>query len=146
MEMSAEDVRRRAFLKSAASGVLGSAGVMAGLSGLSGMAFAQPGDPNVGYEVVEQEEVAAPKYSIKFSVCGMSHDHIYGMVGAMQRGGGVLVSAYGAEPEKVAAFTKRFPEVRMVRSEDEILGDPSIQLVLTSARNVDRAPLGVRVI
>jgi predicted dehydrogenase len=145
MEMSAEDVRRRAFLKSAASGVLGSAGVMAGLSGLSGMAFAQPGDPNVGYEVVEQEEVAAPKYSIKFSVCGMSHDHIYGMVGAMQRGGGVLVSAYGAEPEKVAAFTKRFPEVRMVRSEDEILGDPSIQLVLTSARNVDRAPLGVRV-
>jgi predicted dehydrogenase len=140
--MSAEDVGRRAFLKSAASGVLGSAGVMAGLSG---MAFAQPGDPSVGYEVVEQEEVAAPKYSIKFSVCGMSHDHIYGMVGAMQRGGGVLVSAYGAEPEKVAAFTKRFPEVRMVRSEDEILGDPSIQLVLTSARNVDRAPLGVRV-
>jgi predicted dehydrogenase len=67
------------------------------------------------------------------------------MVGAMQRGGGVLVSAYGAEPEKVAAFTKKFPEVKMVQSEEEILGDPSVQLVLTSARNVDRAPLGVRV-
>jgi predicted dehydrogenase len=141
--MSADNAGRRAFLKSAASGVLGSAGVMAGLSG---MAFAAgPGDAGVIHEVLEQEPEAAPKYSIKFSVCGMSHDHIYGMVGAMQRGGGVLVSAYGAEPEKVTAFTKRFPEVKMVRSEEEILGDPSIQLVLTSARNVDRAPLGVRV-
>jgi predicted dehydrogenase len=141
--MSADNAGRRAFLKSAASGVLGSAGVMAGLSG---MAFAAgPGDAGVIHEVLEQEPEAAPKYSIKFSVCGMSHDHIYGMVGAMQRGGGVLVSAYGAEPEKVAAFTKKFPEVKMVRSEEEILGDPSIQLVLTSARNVDRAPLGVRV-
>src|ERR1700732_3153443 len=103
--MSAEDVGRRAFLKSAASGVLGSAGVMAGLSG---MAFAAgPGDAGVGYEGAEQGGVAAPKYSINFSVCGMSHDHIYGMVGAMQRGGGVLVSAYGAEPDKMAAFTKR---------------------------------------
>jgi predicted dehydrogenase len=141
--MSAEDVGRRAFLKSAASGVLGSAGVMAGLSG---MTFAAgPGDAGVVHEVAEQEAVAASKYSIKFSVCGMSHDHIYGMVGAMQRGGGVLVSAYGAEPDKVAAFTKRFPDVKMAGSEEEILNDPSIQLVLTSARNVDRAPLGVRV-
>jgi predicted dehydrogenase len=142
-EMSAEDVGRRAFLKSAAGGVLGSAGLMAGLSG---MAFAaEPGDAGVVYEVVEQEAEAAPRYSIKFSVCGMSHDHIYGMVGAMQRGGGVLVSAYGAEPEKVAAFGKKFPEAKMVRSEEEILNDASVQLVLTSARNVDRAPLGVRV-
>jgi predicted dehydrogenase len=141
--MSADDMGRRAFLKSAASGVLGSAGVVAGLSG---MAFAAgPADAGVVYEVVEQEVAAAPKFSIKFSVCGMSHDHIYGMVGAMQRGGGVLVSAYGTEPEKVAAFTKKFPEVKMVQSEEEILSDPSIQLVLTSARNVDRAPLGVRV-
>jgi predicted dehydrogenase len=141
--MSAEDLGRRGFLKSAASGMLGSVGVMAGLSG---MAFAaEPGGAGVVHEIVEQEPVAAPKYSIKFSVCGMSHDHIYGMVEAMQRGGGVLVSAYGAEPEKVAAFTKRFPDVKMARSEEEILSDPSIQLVLTSARNVDRAPLGVRV-
>ena len=48
----------------------------------------------------------------------MSHDHIYGMVGAIQRGGGVMVSAYGSEPDKVAAFTKRFPQVKMVKSEE----------------------------
>ena len=50
-----------------------------------------------------------PGYSIRFAVCGMSHDHIYGMVGAIQRGGGELVAAYGEEPDKLAAFTKRYP-------------------------------------
>jgi predicted dehydrogenase len=141
--MAIEGVGRRKFLKSAAGGVLGSAGAMAGLSE---MAFGlDPRDGRVSYEVAEAQPLTAPKHSIKFAVCGMSHDHIYGMVGAIQRGGGVLVSAYGAEPDKIAAFKKRFPDVKMVRSEDEILNDPSIQLVLTSARNVDRAPLGVRV-
>ncbi|MEO6983107.1 MAG: Gfo/Idh/MocA family oxidoreductase, partial [Edaphobacter sp.] len=143
--MSDEGVGRRTFLKGAAGGMLGSAGMLAGFSGA---AFAmEPGDPRVVHEVAApgQDAGAKPKYSIKFAVCGMSHDHIYGMVGAIQRGGGVLVSAYGAEPDKVAGFTKRFPLVKMVKSEEEILNDPSIQLVLTSARNVDRAPLGVRV-
>jgi predicted dehydrogenase len=142
MSMGVEDAGRRAFLKGAA---LGSAGVMAGLSERAfGLEF---GSEGVGYEVAEaaQDAGAAPKYSVRFAVCGMSHDHIYGMVGAMQRGGGVLVAAYGAEPEKVAAFTRQFPGVKMVSSEDEILSDKSIQLVLTSAKNVDRAPLGVKV-
>ena len=38
-----------------------------------------------------------PKNHIKFAVCGMSHDHIYGMIGAVQRGGGELVAAWGGE-------------------------------------------------
>ena len=62
----------------------------------------------------------------------MSHDHIYGMVGAILRGGGVLVAAYGAEPDKAAAFAKAFPQAKMVSSEEEILNDPSTQLVLSS--------------
>jgi predicted dehydrogenase len=144
-KMRDEIVGRRTFLKGATGGMLASAGLFSALSE-SGFAL-EPGDPRVVSEVVapEQDTDAKPKYSIKFAVCGMSHDHIYGMVGAIKRGGGVLVSAYGAEPDKVAAFTKRFPDVKMVKSEDEILNDPSIQLVLTSARNVDRAPLGVKV-
>jgi predicted dehydrogenase len=75
----------------------------------------------------------------------MSHDHIYGMVGAIQRGGGELVVAYGEEPDKLAAFTRRYPDVKMVKSEDEILNDASIQLVLSSTVASHRAPLGVRV-
>lgn len=141
---TSEVAGRRTFLKSAAGGIL-SAGMLGGFSGAAlGM---EPGDPGVVHEVaLPGDDVAAkPKHSIRFAVCGMSHDHIYGMVGAIQRGGGVMVSAYGAEPDKVVAFRKQFPNVKMVRSETEILDDPSIQLVLTSARNVDRAPLGVKV-
>ncbi len=141
--MSQEAVGRRAFLKGAAGGVLGSAGLMAGMPAF-GMDFDAA---HVVHEVAEagQDAEAKPKYSIKFAVCGMSHDHIYGMVGAIQRGGGVLVSAYGAEPDKAAAFAKRYPDVKMVTSEDAILNDPSIQLVLSSTIPDQRAGLGVRV-
>ena len=141
--MGQDAVGRRSFLKNAGV-MLGSAGL---LNGFSESAFAMdPSDPRVVHEVAEpgQDAGAKPKYSIKFAVCGMSHDHIYGMVGAIQRGGGVLVKAYGAEPDKAAAFAKRFPDVKMVQSEDEILHDASIQLVLSSTIPSERASLGVK--
>jgi predicted dehydrogenase len=75
----------------------------------------------------------------------MSHDHIFGMIGAVERGGGVLVKAYGAEPDKVAGFKKRYPNVAWAASEDEILHDPAIQVVLSSTVPSERAKLGVRV-
>lgn len=94
--------------------------------------------------VVPQQPEEAPKYHIKFAVCGMSHDHIYGMVGAIQRGGGELVAAWGGEEDKLAAFRKRFPDVKIVKTQEEILNDPSVQLVLSSQIANERAPLGVR--
>jgi predicted dehydrogenase len=135
--MGFEGLGRRDFLRG-----VGVAGLMAGVP-----AFASVDPSRVVHEIAEpgHEAEAKPKYSIKFGVCGMSHDHIYGMVGAIQRGGGVMVAAYGAEPDKVAAFKKRFPDVKMVSSEEEILNDPSIQLVLSSTIPNERAPLGIRV-
>ena len=106
-----------------------------------------PAHSNIAQETLPPPADAdsKPKYSIRFAVCGMSHDHIYGMVGAIQRGGGQLVAAFGEEPDKLAAFTKRYPDVKRVKSADEILNDSSIQLVLSSAIASQRAPLGVRV-
>ena len=103
------------------------------------------GHTNVVAETLPRPPQSKPEHSIRFAVCGMSHDHIYGMVGAIQRGGGELVAAFGEEPDKLAAFTKRYPDVKMVKSEDEILNDSSIQLVLSSTIASHRAPLGVRV-
>ncbi|QHS51704.1 Gfo/Idh/MocA family protein [Edaphobacter sp. 12200R-103] len=138
--MAMDFLGRREFLRT-----VGSVGLMAGVPALAEMSAIDPA--SVAYEVAQpdQNAEAAPKHSIKFAVCGMSHDHIYGMVGAIQRGGGVLVAAYGAEPDKLANFKKRFPDVKMVSSEDAILNDPSIQLVLSSTIPDERAPLGVRV-
>lgn len=138
--METHDFNRRSFLQT-----LGATGL---LSALPERAFGTPLERGtVAHETVEpdQDAEAKPQYSIRFAVCGMSHDHIYGMVGAVQRGGGVLVAAYGQEPGKLAAFVKRYPGVKIVKSEDEILNDPSIQLVLSSTIPHKRAPLGVQV-
>ena len=82
---------------------------------------------------------------IRFAVIGINHNHINSQVGAVLRGGGELVWLYAKEPDLVKAFQTRFPQVKVARSEDEILQDASIQLVLSSAIPVERAPLGIRV-
>ncbi len=87
----------------------------------------------------------APAESIRFSVIGLNHDHIYGMVSALIGGGGKLVAVYSKEADLLQVFLKRYPDVKVTKSEAEILGDNSIQLVASASIPVDRAPLGVRV-
>lgn len=82
---------------------------------------------------------------IRFAAIGLNHGHIYGQVETVLRGGGELVSFYAKEPELIAAFSKRYPQAKLARSEKEILEDQSIQLVVSAGIPVDRAPLGIRV-
>jgi predicted dehydrogenase len=131
---------RRDFLKRAS--LMGSIAMFGGRS--AGSLPPAGGIKSAIEESLPVQSEETPKYHIKFAVCGMSHDHIYGMIGAIQRGGGELVAAWGGEQDKLAAFTKRFPNVRMVKTEAEILHDSSIQLVLSSQIASERAPLGVR--
>ena len=127
---------RRDFLKSLSSASM--------LSALPATAFAAT-DGAIAHEIATSVQApVTPGQSIRFAVCGISHDHIYGMIGAIQRGGGVLVAAWGAEPDKLAAFRKRYPEVKLVDSQQAILDDPSLQLILSSQIANERAPLGVR--
>src|SRR4051812_26856838 len=77
---------------------------------------------------------------IRFSVIGINHNHINSQVNSVLRGGGELVSLYAAEDDLAAAFIKTFPQVKRARSENEILEDSSIQLVLSSAIPDQRAP------
>ncbi|MGD0442738.1 MAG: Gfo/Idh/MocA family oxidoreductase [Edaphobacter sp.] len=137
--MHNEGFNRRSFLKT-----MSSAGMFAAVPEA---AFGlHSGEDHIVHEVAEPSQAAdaKPKYSIKFAVCGMSHDHISGMIGAMQRGGGILVAAWGGEPDKLAAFKKRFPDVKIVATQDEIIDDPTIQLVLSSQIANERAGIGIR--
>jgi len=137
--VSSRSSGRRSFLKT-----MGTAGAF---SMMPAAAFAHglEGRP-IAHEVAmpTAQEMAVPKYIINFAVAGMSHDHIYGMVGAIERGGGKLVAIQSDEPDKLAAFVKRYPSVKVAKTEDEILHDTSIQLVLSSKIASERAPLGVR--
>ena len=140
--MLSDGVDRRSFLKSVGSAGLSTAFPVAafGASSFAGPIVEEKAEPaqSCGGE--------AGALGADFSVAGMSHDHIYGnRMDAMIRGGGVLVSVYAAEPERGAAFLKRYPQAKAAQSEDEILNDASIQLALSSAVPNTRAPLGVRV-
>ncbi len=112
-KMNKKATGRRDFLKHAS--MMGSVAMM---GGFSQKALAADGNPVHVIEdaVVPEQSQEPPRYHIKFSVCGISHDHIYGMVGAVQRGGGELVAVWGQEPDKLATFTKRFPDAKVVKT------------------------------
>ena len=108
----------------------------------------------VGISVAKQAFAAQPlpvyvhrklPPSIKFSVIGLNHGHIYGQTAALIRGGGELVSFYAKEADLAAAFAKRYPDAKLASSEEAILEDKSIQMVLSAGIPIDRAPLGIRV-
>lgn len=95
--------------------------------------------------ILKPENRPEPKKQIKFSVIGIYHGHIYGIVNALVKGGGELVAIYSREPELLPQFTKVYPNVKVAKSEEEILEDSTIQLVASAGIPVDRAPLGIRV-
>jgi len=95
--------------------------------------------------ILKPAKRSGPKASIRFSVIGLNHGHIYGMVSSLINGGGELVAVYAKEPDLLKNFTRRFPQAKIAQSEIEILEDDSIQLVASAAIPVERAPLGIRV-
>lgn len=138
--MEYERIGRRNFLKS-----VGAAGM---LSTLPEAAFGlHAGTGHIAHEIVVPgaDEVANSNRTIKFAVIGLDHAHIMAITAAVMRGGGELVAFYSALPKAVADFQKMYPQARLAKSEDEILNDPSIQLVASASIPNLRAQLGVRV-
>ena len=82
--------------------------------------------------------------TFRFAAIRLNHDHIYGQTRAMLSAGAELAAYFSPEPELGQRYAEAFPQARRASSEDEILEDESIQLILTSAVPSQRAPLGVR--
>jgi predicted dehydrogenase len=136
--MAKSNFNRRKFLRDTAATV----GGISIFSSLPEKVFAAGSFSETSVNKTPPKQFADPR--IKFSVIGINHSHIYSQVDAVIRGGGQLVSLYAKEPDLVAAFTKRYPQVKVIASEKEILEDKSIQLILSSAIPVDRAGIGIR--
>lgn len=83
--------------------------------------------------------------SVRFAVIGINHGHIYGQIQHMLNAGAEFVSWFASEPELAAAFGQKFDAVPEAESEQQILEDPSVQIVLSAAIAGQRAPLGIRV-
>jgi len=145
--MTSGSAGRREFLRRA--GLFGSAAIVAGVPEGAMALVGMKGDGLSGGSAVERvalpaQQAEAPQYHIKFGVCGVSHDHIYGMIGAVERGGGELAVAWCGEEDKLAEFRERYPNARIAKTQEEVLGDSSIQLVLSSQIANERAPIGIK--
>ncbi|MCL1800290.1 MAG: Gfo/Idh/MocA family oxidoreductase [Promicromonosporaceae bacterium] len=80
-----------------------------------------------------------------FAAIGLDHGHIYGMSEGLIGAGAELKWVYDPDPVKTKAFAEKFPQVKIVRSEAEVLEDPAVQLVAGAAITSDRCALGLRV-
>ncbi len=138
--MQYERIGRRNFLKT-----VGAAGMLSTLPEAAFGLYASGG--HIAHEVAAPgaDEDAKPNHSIKFAVIGLDHAHIMGITAAVIRGGGELVAFYSVLPKAIAEFQKIYPQARLAQSEDQILNDPSIQLVASASIPNLRTPLGIRV-
>ncbi|GAB3217087.1 Gfo/Idh/MocA family oxidoreductase [Kineococcus gypseus] len=81
----------------------------------------------------------------EFAAIGLAHGHIYGMCAGLLGAGATLTWVYDPDPARVTTFRERFPQVRVARSEEEILCDPRVRLVAGAAVPSERCALGLRV-
>jgi len=104
-------------------------------SSSDGMNYAPQGAP--------RPVVAAGEFPI--AAAFLEHGHIYGQCNGLVEAGAELRWVYDADPQKVAAFRAKYPQVKVARSFDEILDDPAIKLVAAAAIPNERGPIGLRV-
>ena len=72
-------------------------------------------------------------------VVGLAHGHIFGMCGALINAGATLKCVYDPDPNLINSFLKRYPNIKVVSSEEEVLSDPEIDIVASADIPVLRA-------
>ncbi|HEY4249098.1 MAG TPA: Gfo/Idh/MocA family oxidoreductase [Lacunisphaera sp.] len=80
-----------------------------------------------------------------FAATHLDHGHIYGQCNGLLEAGAHLKWVYDSDPQRIATFCAKYPQVRAARSLDEILLDPEVKLVAAAAITNERAALGCRV-
>ncbi len=80
---------------------------------------------------------------LKLGVIGIDHRHIYGQLEGIQRQGCIAKGFWTAgDPQPLAGFVERFPDVPRVADRRALLDDPEIDMILMAgipARRPDQA-------
>lgn len=96
------------------------------------------------YAPVGRVKHVCKKGEFRFSAAGLDHGHIFGMCNGLLEAGAELVSVYDPDPQKVKGFLDKFPEAQPAESLDEVINEPSINLVACAAVPRDRGEIGVK--
>ncbi|WP_011578929.1 MULTISPECIES: Gfo/Idh/MocA family protein [Chelativorans] len=84
------------------------------------------------------------EHSFTFAIIGIDHRHIYEMTGGMIAAGGRCKGWWSeGDPEPLAGFQKRFPELERVTHRQSLIEDPEVDLILTAARFDQRAVIAI---
>jgi len=83
--------------------------------------------------------------SIRFSTIGLHHAHMYKLTEQLTQAGAELVAVYEPEEALIQPYLEKYPQASTAESEDAIIQDESIQLVISAPLPDERAHLGVRV-
>jgi predicted dehydrogenase len=97
------------------------------------------------YAPVGKSAPVVKKGEFVFSAVGLYHGHLVGMCNGLIEAGGILKNYWDDDPVLRQKFGEKFPQVPAARSEDEILGDPEVQLVAGADITSKRCALGLRV-
>ncbi len=81
---------------------------------------------------------------MRFAAIGLNHGHIYGQVNLLIRAGAELTAFYAKEADLAAQFAEKYPQARQAGSEEELLEDGTLQMIVTAGIPCERAPLAVR--
>jgi len=85
-----------------------------------------------------------PTPSIRIAAIGLNHAHIYGVVNVLLQAGAELVVFHAAEADLAGPFAAAYPQAARARSQDEILEDPSIDLITSAAIPSNRPAIGLK--
>ncbi|GMA58627.1 putative dehydrogenase [Alicyclobacillus sacchari] len=81
----------------------------------------------------------------RIAAVGLDHGHIFGMCRGLVEAGAELTWVYDPDPDKMKSILDAFPGSRPALSEEQVLNDPSVQLIASSRIPADRAAFGMRV-
>ena len=81
--------------------------------------------------------------TIRIAAIGLTHAHIYGQVDCLLREGATLVGFWSDEEEVAVPFGEKYPQAKRAADRRELLDDPSIRMILTSAIPARRAEIAV---
>ncbi len=97
------------------------------------------------YAPTTQRRAVVKPGEFQFAAAYLDHGHIYGQTNGLLDAGGTLTHVYDADPAKVRAFCKAFPQAQAVTHLDELLDNQQLQLIAAAAVPDQRSAIGNRV-
>jgi predicted dehydrogenase len=79
---------------------------------------------------------------IRFAAIGLAHAHIFDMARRLQDAGAELVACWDDDPANLTAFARVYPGANREHTTDDLLADPTIDLIVSAAIHNKRAALG----